>query len=141
LIANLEKTSKDWSDLAENSTHDVKSLKVGDRISVIQKTGDVEGVILQLPRFAVGEIKLSTDEGVKLIPVTARTYIHLIRSAEQMAESLKLNDHTEYDRDQEDFLKNTHRNDGREEFEAEIDPKSKMPRSKICLNLRKKTNA
>ena len=63
----------------------------------------------------------------------------MIRKAEEenTMEHLKLRNHNKYERDDvKDMTKETHQHDGRPEHSPEIDPTTKIPRSKICLNLK-----
>lgn len=115
------------------------SLDVGDFVVVTGAEDDIAGTVEGIvPIGGTVDITLKTSSGIKILQVSNKSYIHIIRKADM----LNLRDHIDYERDLEDVDKGVHEyteKDQRPEYGPdEKSDKSELPASKISLNLRKK---
>jgi hypothetical protein len=117
----------------------VDSLDIGDFVVVTGVENDTAGIVEEIaPTEGTVDITLKTSSGIKILRVSNKSYIHIIRKADM----LNLRDHIDYERDLEDVDKGTHEYTEKDRRPAygpdEKSDKSELPTSKISLNLRKK---
>ena len=112
-------------------------LSIGDTIVVTLDVTDKIGVVAKI--FPDNSILLKTASGLETLKSSSLEFMHMIRKADNKdsIEHLKLRNHTDYERDLKDMTKEKHQHDGRPEHSPEIDKATGIPRSKICLNLKK----
>ena len=120
------------------NTIDVAHLAIGDTVVVTLDATDKIGIVSKL--MSDKSFILKTASGLEIIEPASQGYMHMIHKAdneEGAIEHLKLRDHLSYERDLKDMTKDTHQHKGRPEHSPEIDTKTGIPRSKICLNLKR----
>lgn len=115
------------------------SLDIGDFVVVTGVENDTAGTVKEIvPIGDTVDIALKTSSGIKILQVSNKSYIHIIRKADM----LNLRDHIDYERDLEDVDKGTHKYTEKDQRPVygpdEKSDKSELPTSKISLNLRKK---
>lgn len=114
------------------------TLAAGDTVVVVLNSMDKVGVVTRIAED--NTIFLRTTSGTEVIEPVDQESVYMIRKADHVMETLKLRNHTEYERDLKDMTKETHQYSGRPEYGPEVDTDTKIPRSKICLNLKKKVS-
>ena len=116
-----------------------EQLSIGDTIVVTLNETDRIGVVANI--LSDKSFVLKTTSGLETIKPSFMEFIHMINKVgTHPIEHLKLRNHTDYERDLKDMTKETHQYDGRPEHGPVIDKDTKIPRSKICLNLKKKVS-
>ena len=124
-------------DVVANTVH-ATTITPGDIIVVTLDLTDKIGVVTHVSDDH--RIFLKTASGIEVIEPVNQGFIHMIQKAAHAIEVLRLRNHLDYERDLKDMTKETHQNSGRPEYGPEIDKDTKIPRSKICLNLKKKVS-
>jgi hypothetical protein len=113
-------------------------IRVGDYIVITGATSDDTGIVQTIADEQDKVIiELATKEGLKKLQIKASSILHILQTAEARQAAINLRKHHEYERGLKDMTKRKYPKDGRPEHgPVEDSEKSKLPTSKMSLNLR-----